>query len=309
MVYMKFKKSLIFLLILACSCSVTHKSTEKPIAKKNTPYFISVPLSKFSVIQSPCVEIEIEGRKFSAELDLGFRGDLTFTTETMNLISSKYFIREKPMYGIRGKEYTTKLYQIPKLQIGKMTFLEPVLQEGAKEFTRDSTFVQNGGEPSPREPGRLGWEIFSNVNLLIDIKNSRIAFCDSIDTLKTNGYEIEKFTKTPLFLERGLVELDVETSKGNLRCMLDTGATWNILNCDTEEKSIDEAIWEQDNILEYHNFNISGKNFGPVDFHRMPIKIPIHIVAILGMEFFQHNLVFLDFNRKSAYFLRNLNEE
>ncbi len=274
-----------------------------PVAQTKKTFFVPVPFTKFSSIQSPCVDVNIDGKVFSMELDLGYRGDITFTKESTDLILSKDFICEKPMYGIRGKEYSTNLYRVPKAKIGAMTFSKLVLQEEMQEFVTDSVFVQNGGKPSPREPGRLGWELFYNVNLLVDVTNSLIAFCDSLDTLKNKGYVIEDFIQTPLFLDRGLVEFQVQTLEGVLLCMLDTGATWNMINSEIERgKPIEEEMWKPENSVEYSSFKIEGEEFGPIAFHRMPIKIPIRIEAILGMEFFQNHLVFLDFTGKCAYF-------
>lgn len=307
---MKFKRLTVLILLLNYSCTVSKKQDtaliEQPAKPEKPIFFVSVPITKFSSIESPCVDVDVEGKMFSMELDLGYRGDVTVTRESSDLISSKEFIREKLMYGVRGKEYSTNLYRIPKTKIGKMTFFKPTLQEETKEFIRDSTFVQDGGEPTPREPGRLGWELFYNVNLLVDIKNTHIAFCDSLETLGKQGYAIECLTKTPLFIERGLLEFDAETPEGILRCILDTGATCNLLNSEIEdEKSLDQVIWDPDNGLEYSFFKIEGKDFGPISFHRIPIKLPIHIEAILGMEFFQENKVFLDFSGKCAYFAKD----
>ncbi len=306
---MKFKRFSILFFLLVCSCTVSQKQeiaqVEEGVSPEKPTYFVRVPITKYSSIQSPCVDIGIEDRVFSVELDLGYRGDLTVTKQSADLISSKNFIREKPMYGIRGKEYSTNLYRIPEVKIGKMTFFKPILQEEGEEFIKDATFVQNGGEPSQRDPGRLGWELFYNVNLLIDTKNSSIAFCDSLKTLQQHGYRVENFICTPLFLDQGLVEFFAETSEGRLRCMLDTGATWNILNSEIAEgQSIDQAMWDAANIIKYSSFRIDGKDFGPLTFHRIPIRAPIQIEAILGMEFFEENLVFLDFSEKTAYFLQ-----
>lgn len=43
----------------------------------------------------------------------------------MDSISSKTFVGERSMYGVRGKEYNKKLYQISKAKIGAMTFSPP----------------------------------------------------------------------------------------------------------------------------------------------------------------------------------------
>ncbi len=301
------RKLIIFLFLLAAGCSVKQyqevPAQKAVLASRPKPYFIPVAIVKLSSIQSPCVEIEIEDRQFIMELDLGFQGDLIITKDSFNLIASKDFIREKQMYGFRGKQYPTNLYRILKVKIGKMTFNKPILQEGDSEFINDSVSVENGGPPSPQEPGRLGWKLFYNVNLLIDMKNSQIAFCDSIETLENQGYPINTLTKTSLYLERGLVEIFAATGEGSLRCMLDTGATWNILNTELREGvSLDQAMWDRSNILNYPSLKIEGNDFGQIAFHRIPINLPIDIDAILGMEFFQDQLVFLDFKNRCGYF-------
>ncbi len=302
---MNFKRFAIAVLLCTGSCSVVQKQetvlTEQP-AKKPT-FFVTIPITKFSPIQSPCVNVEIEGKILSVELDLGFRGDITVMQESLELISSKMFIGEKPMYGIRGKEYIKKLYRLPKIKMGAMTFFKPILQEEKTEFIQDSSFVQGEREPSAREVGRLGWELFYNTNLFVDIKNARIAFCDSWDTLKNEGYMMENFIKTALFLEQGLVEFEAETPEGPLRCTLDTAASWNVLNTELKDgESVDEVIWKPENILDYSSFKIESEDFGPIAFHRMPIQLPIRVEAILGMEFFKDHAIFLDFAGKSAYF-------
>lgn len=304
------KRYFFLILLFVSSCNISNKQEitrlEQPAKPKQLPYFITAPITKWSSIQSPCLDVCIEDKTFPVELDLGLRGNITFTKESTDAITSKVFLREKPMYGIRGKEYPTKLYQIPALKIGKMTFTSPILQEEGEEFTKDATFVQNGKERAPTESGRLGWELFYNVNLLVDVENSLIAFCDSLETLEKHGYPVESFISTPLFLERGLVEFYANTPQETLRCMLDTGATWNILNDEIEEgKSLDQAIWDEKNIIQYSFLMIGGKDFGQHTFHRMPIRIPIRIEAILGMEFFKENLVFLDFSGNMAYFLKS----
>jgi len=168
---------------------------------------------------------------------------------------------------------------------------------------REAIFVQNGEEPSLSEPGRLGWELFYNVNLLVDISNSKISFCDSLETLQEYGYKIENFSKAPLLLDRGLIEFESQTSQGLLRCVLDTGSTFNFLHIELEKaQKIEQILWEDDNIVNYSSFEIDKKNFGPIYFHKMPIKIPIHIDAILGMDFFREHIVFIDFKRRAIYF-------
>jgi hypothetical protein len=303
---MRFQRFALLALLFTCGCSVirTRNKNNQSIEAQKPTYFVSIPITQFSSFQTPCINVTIEENTFLLKLDLGFQGDMTIAKEAVDLISSKTFLGEKSMYGVRGKEYTKKIYQIPRAKIGAMAFSPPILQEENEQFLKDAEFLQNEENSSLREEkGRLGWELFCNTNLLIDVKNSHIAFFDSLDTLKKEGYAVETFIRSSLFLERGLIELETNTPDGPLRCVLDTGTTWNVLNVDFErDKSIDTAVWEPENILAYLFFNIGGVDFGPTSFHRIPIQTPIRIEAILGIEFFKNHLIVLDFAGRAVYF-------
>lgn len=303
----KLFSALFLLFIYSCSVSRKEKAPNQEASQvQKSAFFVSVPITKFSSIQCPCVNVEIGGTTFSMELDLGFRGDLSLSQNLTDQISSKTLLSSKSRYGIQGKEYATKFYRIPTVNIGEMFFIQPVLEEETAEFIKDAVFVQNGREPSPRESGRIGWEFFYNTNLLIDAKHSILAFCDSLETLKKEGYVVEDFVKTPLILERGCVEFDAKTPNGVLRCVLDTGATLNMLHSETAEgDTIDQAIWKAENDLECPSFQINDHDFGPVNFRRVPIKTPIPIGAFIGMEFVKEHLIFLDFSGNYVYFVKH----
>jgi hypothetical protein len=270
------------------------------------PFSIAVPIVWFSAIQTPCIQVTVEGITVPMEVDLGFGGTVTAAPEFVALIRSKQSIGERTTYGIKGNRYTKKLYQIPKLSIGRMIFSSSVLEEEEPIFLKESTFTKNGEEPSSSLPGRIGWELFQNTKILIDIKGQQIVFCNSIDTLKRKNFSVGDFVRVPLLLERGLVEVEVVASGRPLRCVLDTGATWNFFNVEmTENVSVEKALWEPENVVALSPFEIAGIDFGVISFHRIPIRIPIHVEAILGIEFFKSHMVFLDFEKKWAYFSKS----
>lgn len=286
---MRFKKFAIALLLFSCGCSVFQREQPK---ETKSGFFVSVPVT-FSTFNTPGLNIEIEERSLLAKLDLGFEGDLAIEKKILDAIASKEWIGEKIMYGVHGKEYKEKRYRVPKVKMGSLTFSPPIVQEENAEFLTDATFIQNPEDEVLRqEVGRVGWELFANACLFLDMRKGRIAVCDSIDSFKKEGYSIESFTKTPLLLERDLVEFEAMTPQGALRCVLDTGSTWNVLN---------ETPGD---IIECASLKIEGIDFGPTPFHQMPIRIPIKIDAILGMEFLKDNLVFLDFVKKEVYFAK-----
>jgi hypothetical protein len=244
--------------------------------------------------------MQLEGRTYSVELDLGFQGDVTLDRELLDHVLVKTFLRSAFIHGIQGKKYQTDLFQLPEISIGSTTFTKPVIQTNSHEFTNDSVFTKRENS-STQEVGRIGWQLFQSANILIDVANGGIALCDSVETLKMQGYATEKFSKTELFTDRGLLEFEAITSEGILRCTLDTGASVNVVNQETQ-KPIQIAIWEADNNVSSSSFMIEDQDFGPIIFHQIPIKIPIPIKAILGMEFFRTHVIFIDFSKNLAYF-------
>lgn len=304
---------LIFGLITYQFIRTSKSSQEVPIPNqtdhvknKQASYFLPISISKFTTTDLPCLDIRIDDVSELALLDLGFRGQFSFSPKTLAQIKNKKLIGNTKMYGIRGGEYEERLFEIPLIEIGRMSFDKPIIHEYPDDFHAESTILKKGNPISPAEPIKIGWELFGNTNLFLDLGNSKAAFCDSLKTLQEKGCFSQTFTKVPMLLERGIVEFTTQTPKGGLRCMLDTGATWNIINHEIENgQSIDEIAFEPENIIHYSSFQIGEDDFGPIDFHPLPIKIPIHIEAMLGMEFFRKHLVFLDFSENYIYFSKD----
>jgi len=293
--------------ILSFSYLWIHKTILKESSKKQQQnerevYFESVSIREFSPTKIPCLEFDINGKACIAKLDLGFRCQVSATKELMQEVSEKSFIRSIATYGFKGKEYKSDLYEVPKVTIGRVTFFHPTLQEESEEFVKDA-FLQASDEASPYLQSRIGWELFSNINLFMDFQNSKIAFCNSIDTLREQGYPVDSFVKTPLLLNRGWIEFEAMTERGSLRCLLDTGSTGNILHTEfLNNESIDQIFEDPKNRVEIPIFSIERVDFGAIIFHRLPIKMPFHIDAIIGMEFLATHLVFIDFKNKQIYF-------
>lgn len=262
-------------------------------------YFTIIPVVKFTEANLPCILIHIENKTVLAELDLGFRGNFSFSKELLEQIPSKKYIRSKKIFGIGGHEYTKKIFHMPFVKMDGAIFSDLTLDEEVEEFLDNSSIVSKRDKPtSPHESCRIGWEIFQHMGLLLDLGNSQIALCDSISTVKKRKYAAVDFFEVSLNTQRGLVELEASTEKGSLRCVLDTGSTWNILN-ENNKEGID--IEDEENTTEFSDFTMNKRNLGSLVFHHIPIHLPIQIDAILGMEFFQDHIVFLDFQRQRAY--------
>lgn len=298
-----------FLVFLMASCSFVNQtnSEKKQLAgRKPDPFYIPISIPYFSSSQIPCLDVLIDDKIFFMKLDLGLKGDLSIANEYLDQIPEKVFTHKEVRYGFRGKKYPINIYRVPKVKIGAMSFLEPDLQDESTEFRKDAVILSSTEDATRVISGKLGWELFYHSNLLLDIKNAKLAFCDSLASLKSHGYRTEDFIQIPLHLERGLIECVADTPNGPLRCVFDTGCTMNVLNKEVEEgKSIEQAVLDHENVIEYAFFRLKESNLGPISFQCIPIKIPIKVDAILGVEFFEKHLVFIDFSGKQIYIAKN----
>jgi hypothetical protein len=134
---------------------------------------------------------------------------------------------------------------------------------------------------------------------------------------------VDAFIETPLLLDRNSIEFEAMTETGPIRCILDTGSTGNMLNKDMQGGFNNHMIFNPDTIDQHERLNplnsdqmqfdiedicdmpllkIGGKDFGTVKFRKM--KSPFEIDAIIGMDFLDSKLVFIDFPNRKIYFYK-----
>jgi hypothetical protein len=254
----------------------------------------------FSVPEIPCIITQIEDQNIKSELDLGYRGTAAFSKEIIKKIRQKKLIGERILYGIKGKGYKHLRYSSPTVKINKLNFSNFIMEQESEEFLLDSKIVK-AENFSSEHLGRLGWHLFENCNLFLDLANSKIAFCESAQILEKQGYPLSQFVKTSLHTERGVVEMFIPGSNDVQEMwVLDTGCTWNIMNAGEGIDSLEKMIADPNNVIA-RSFRIETTDFGPFVFHKIPISLPIHVDAILGVEFFKAHQVFIDFSERQIY--------
>jgi hypothetical protein len=289
----------IIVVLLISVFGILRYISERPSPSGKYFSVVSIPQWTSGQVPTPCLSVEIGDKVIISELDLGFRGQLALSGEVLDQIEKKTYLKSKKMYGNGGKEYENKIFEIPEFWVGDLYVHRGWVQEESADFNANGTIVKDKKNPSQYESGRIGWEIFQCTNLLLDLGNKLIAYSDSLATLKKEGYAVESFTKTPLITERGLLEFDVTTSSGKLRCVLDTGCTLNVLNA---SQVADVPFFSSENAVTFPQFKISEREYGPIAFYRHLVEIPIHIEALLGMQFLKDHLVFIDFANQFIYF-------
>jgi len=221
----------------------------------------------------------------------------------MRHIQDKTYLCSKKTYRLRGGEYEEKVYEVPKIEMGDLIFKRVPLDEESTAALTEITIRETGSPVSLQNFGKIGWKLFWNVNVLLDLGNDTIVVCSSPDVLQHPGYQLDTFEKIPLLLNRNLLEIDAKTPEGLLRCVLDTGCSWNLLNRDLEEgKTLEQYVFDESRVSHFSSFTIGEKECGPTSFRCVPIQLPIRVEAILGMEFFNEHIVFINFSDHCIYF-------
>jgi hypothetical protein len=298
--------SILFLGVLIASFVWFFKDSGSMYARvqyEDTAFYIPTVINQYSAANIPRINVEIEGKEYLLDLDLGFHGDSILNPSVLSEIKEKTFVHSTFLYGIRGKKYDRDIYKIPKMKIGKITFSNLHISSENEESTNDSVINMQEDDIDPDYVGRLGWKIFRSGSLLLDLGKSTIAVCDNIDTFLKQGFSLKKFTKVPMLEGGEHIEFYAKTPKGVLRCALDTGATLNFLKCENpKNERIEDVIKKKRSLKKFTSFQIENTNFGSIYFHRLPISMPPGIDAILGMDFLTDHVVFIDFKNRQIYF-------
>ncbi len=324
-------------LVLLIICSVSgfllrdisqkdEKMTSARLLTKRKTYFTPLKIHGFSSGDTPYLEMTIENKTVRAELDLGYGGMVCLPADMIKELNNKKFIERIQIRGFRGKKYENNLYEIEKMTAGPISFFPVKVEEINLEFERDGLLL--GEEDLLKSPvGKIGWYLFHHFNLLIDCKYSMCALCDSLETLKQQGYPTDAFTETPLLLDRRHIEFEAMTEAGPLRCVLDTGSTLNLLNKNLENGCNDHKIFTDkdgnqsflnpenkdlmtfnlEDTQEFASFKIGEKEWGALTFNRITSPVPVN--AIIGMEFIESALIFIDFSKHKIYFFEYPPEE
>jgi hypothetical protein len=288
---------------------------------RGSSYFEPLKIEGFSSARIPYLKMTVENQTVSAKLDLGFDGMICLPSDTINVLKAKKFIRRARFCGLSGKTYESDIYEVEKICLENALFYPIMAEETNLEFEND---IVLSGEERLESLGKIGWRLFRSFNLLLDCQQLTFALCDNLETLKKNGYAVDSFAEAPLLLDNGSIEFEAVTEKGILRCLLDTGCTWNILNKDLDSSSNHHRIFTfgngdqshlnpenkdllvydpDDDYVELSSFIIGGQELGPIKFDR--IKCPFPVDAVIGMEFISSALIFIDFSKDKIYFLKN----
>jgi hypothetical protein len=265
--------------------------------------FARIPV-KFTVSQIPYAEIEIEKKKYLLDIDLGANCDICLNKKTLEKISEKKLLGKTLSYDIRGNEYESNLYAIPKIQMGKVQIRTCPVEEESPRFLYNANIWNPRKDSDYVTSGRIGSKMAQKSPLLLDFNNSVFFLVrnrESLKDLSDEGYFIDTFFEIPFHSEKGHIIFTADTNIGKKRFLLDTGASVTVIKPTSATEEELQEMREMQVYMTTSKFVMGGHDFGEMDllFFDFSDKFD-HIDGCLGMDFCKKHVIYLDFKEKKA---------
>ena len=245
----------------------------------------------------PIAKITIQGIAYPMQIDLGSKNELSLEPNTLETL-------EKKRYGsgswidIKGNIHNYPRYKLTSISLGSFQF-NPVF---VVEKPKHANCILWSESPQKKEvAGSIGRPLLSKMNLLFDFNNSLIIASNSFRQLKEDGYDLSTYLKVPLEITSKGIFLKIETDFGVQNFFLDTGCTCTFLRTELITEKFEKGF----PVATTKTFQIQGYDFGPMKLYHLGPPEPFkEIDGFLGMDFFQREVIYLDFSKKYAYIKR-----
>jgi hypothetical protein len=263
------------------------------------PYYFFIPLRVDDYWEVPVVQMEISGKKYDVELDLGIRLS-TLPKEDLEGID-KDFYGTFYTFDVHGKTYASPIYQIAGIKVHDFRVPMMRIREESLELVANNTV--GGDSERPPYTRRLGGEMFEDRNFLLDCAQSKIILCKSFKNLTRENYRLEEFIKIPFRFDNMMgICLEVEIDTGVKTLILNTGASRSILRGSSLEGKNAEESLQNMSAWSSKKFVLGGHDFGERKLYLFKISsVLAEVDGILGMDFLKEHAVYLDMGRHVAY--------
>src|SRR5579883_3091039 len=161
---MKLSAAAILVTAFSCVCADT--------------YHEFVPV-EFTSANIPYTDVELEGNIYSFEIDTGSNFPLSMEEGMLDLIRKKELLGMDEWRDIKGNEYETPTYLIPRINMGEITFLDVVTQQEHDDFSLNTTIWEwedEDEDPDEIKQGSIGLPLLEKQNLLLDFAHHVLFF-------------------------------------------------------------------------------------------------------------------------------------
>lgn len=271
--------------------------------------YLRIPIRIFPLNTLVMSDIEIEGKKYCVDIDLGLSVDLSLASSVQNKLKIKKNSKQTILNSPVGTSHATVECKIPALYLKTWKIPNITLLEENHSYLLNSLFWTSEQEKqkiledeSQFKQGTIGWPIFSRFCCYFDIPHREIIIGKTMDALKLAGCSLEGFIQIPFTLDRIGLILTAVTDFGIQRFFLDTGASHSIIDetlIDHQNRcEIGPDIW----VCSTHSLVFNKSDLGTWEFRLFPISnFHQQFNGVLGTDFFKAHAICFDFHQRIAY--------
>lgn len=255
---------------------------------------IRLPLT--FIRQNAITTIAVEGHKVSAGIDTG-------GVEDAALMLSKAVIEHSGAVRLAkthvstdafGRNSIRPSFRVPAVTIGERTFHNVTVMQAP---------TPDGG-PRPPVPNAIGREFLSQYFVVLDFPHRSITLWPPETRASASMGCGEMGIPMESTVQRELAVNVFRTQHGRLRLLFDTGATYSTLPQTLAEKLKLPTIAHGPGPVRFYDsstLSADDRDFGPLEFVILPLKLPDDFQGMLGWNFFMRHVVCLDYRRREIF--------
>lgn len=271
--------------------------------KLNKIYHVLIPV-EIREANTPYTTIEIEGKIYRLELDLGSKFLISLRKNILDEIAGKTICGRGEWTDLKGNKYSAPSYFVKKISIAGFSFKDLNVQQEDDDYIYKTVLWDAKNREREffiaEEVGTIGWPLLEKVNLLLDFSHSCVLASNDKKSLKKLGYYIDGWVKVPFKIDRPGIILEIETDFGVKKLAIDTGSTLNLIRND---QTIEGKMgMYKIPFINSSKFIINKNNFGSITFHLYELTSELNeIDGYLGMSFLENHQIYIDYPNRVAY--------
>ena len=268
-------------------------------------YDVRFPIDFIPYSNQPRTRVKIEDIEYRLLIDLGSPAYLTLREELLEKVQNKAPFRNRTIINLIGEEYPIQSYLIPKAKVWYLKIENFEIEEDSPGVQIYDSAKRPAADVVADVPGKIGRAVFINtgINLFMDFRNSAMFICNSLSYRKKDGYHLEKLVQFPFEMDRwqGIV-WEVDTDLGTKRLLLDTGCSLNLIKPSIVKDQPCEEWLPGLQRYKSSKFVLGERDFGETNLTLSEMSPALgNFDGIIGMEFLEEHVVYLDFKKKIAY--------
>lgn len=234
----------------------------------------------------PFTKVKIQGHHYNVKFYLGSKLPLSLNKTVLARLEKKDAGKVK-IKTLDGNEVELQAFHLKKIALGDLVF-------------KDVLAVEMDGE---NDFGFIGRPLLVKYNLLFDFNEATVLMSNRFKNIERAGYGRVGWVQAPIEVGRTGVVLQADTDIGATKFSLNPATPDSVLTSSRVGKTQWKDIGRGAPCFTTSTFMIGGNEFGSRNLYSLPISNSefSKIDGILGMDFLNKHIVYLDFDKQCAY--------